>query len=158
MYTTPRTHRRDVSLHFTTPLPPQVIESRCPQSPHHQWTRLDASTTHYPCRHDPACRKSKHLDALTGIRAYDDHFTSQYSSTRFDTPMGITSLPSPLDVSLDVDGCDYCNLSHSHHDLRPRKLTLLLGVNMHHNTKNTPPPPYHIGASNADAHDLHTIS
>ena len=56
--------------------------------------------------------------------------------TRFDTPMGITSLPPPIDVSLDVDGCDYRNPSHSHHDPRRRKLTPLLGVNVHHNTKD----------------------
>ncbi len=90
-YTTPRTRRRDVSLHSTTPLPPQ------------------------------------------GIRAYDDPSASQYGSTRrMTTRFDITSLPPPLNVSLDVDG----NPSHGHHDLRRRKLTPLLGVNVHHSTKD----------------------
>ena len=81
-----------------------------------------------PGRHDPARRKLTRLDALMGIRVYDDPSPSQYGSTRFD----ITSPPPPLDVSLDVDG----NPLHSHHDPRRRKLTPLLGVNMHHSTKD----------------------
>ncbi len=90
-----------------------------------------------PGCHDPARRKSMHLDALMGIRAYNDPSASQYGSTRcMMTCFDIISLPPPLDVSLDVDGCDYHNPLHSHHDPRRQKLTPLLGVNVHHNTKD----------------------
>ena len=69
---------------------------------------MDASSRVHnpsPGRHDPAHRKS-------------NPSTSQYGSThRMTTRFDITSLPPPLDVSLDVDG----NPSHGHHDLRRRK-------------------------------------